>query len=59
MPLSLRGTPGIRDPNILKERPLLGGAWVVQLVEHLTSNLNSGIDLRGVSSCPTLGAELT
>lgn len=57
-PPSLRGTPGICDPNILKKGHF-GGTQVVQLVKRPTSDLSSGLDLRGgVGSSPTLGSIL-
>ena len=35
------------------------GAWVAQLVKHLTLDLSSGLDLRVVSSSPVLGYALS
>ena len=35
------------------------GAWVAQLVKHLTHDFSSGLDLRVVRSSPTLGMEPT
>ena len=34
------------------------GTWVAQLVEHLTPDLSSGLDLRVVGSSPILGSAL-
>jgi len=34
------------------------GAWVAQLVKHLTFDLSSGFDLRVMSSSPMLGSVL-
>ena len=33
-----------------------GGAWVAQSIKHPTLDLNSGLDLRVVSSGPELGS---
>ena len=35
------------------------GAWVAQSIKHLTLDLSSGLDLRVVSSSPTLGVTPT
>ena len=34
------------------------GTWVAQSVKHLTLDLSSGLDLRVLSSSPTLGSML-
>ena len=37
----------------------LRGAWVAQLVEHLTLDFGSGHDLRVMGSSPVLGSVLS
>ena len=36
----------------------LWGTWMGQLAKHLTLDLSSGLDLRVMSSSPTLGSTL-
>ena len=37
---------------------ILGGTWVVELVEHPTLDFSSGLNLRVLSSSPMLGSML-
>ena len=46
----------VRMAIIKKKRDM--GVWVAQLVKHLTLDLSSGLDLRVVSSSPSLGSTL-
>ena len=40
-------------------REMKRGAWVAQLIECLTLDLSSGLDLKVVSSSPALGSMLS
>lgn len=56
----LRATKGHKGSKAIKKNPPNnnGGAFVPQLVEHLTPDFSSGHDLRVVSSSPAPGSTL-